>query len=219
MAKGRVVPVLLLVITAALMLARVDARCELPPLPKFGRDTVLVYDVRATDDVKKFVVRIAEFVPDRFCEWENATTQGTMFMSAAALENAKVFLNSRLFEAGVDTKGGKNSTALWLSRQIYRDLKDKPKVKLTIDGVDGWMIPQGADTISVEINRSPVVLPVIKTLDDRNSERWFLDSEDNPILIKHSLRRFSQTLATVTTDRPNTLRWIKGRKLTNLPQN
>jgi hypothetical protein len=58
-------------------------------------------------------------------------------------------------------------------------------------------------------------LPVIKVNDDRGSERWFLDSEENPLLVKHAIRQFCQILASITTDRSNTLRWIKGKKLTN----
>ena len=60
-------------------------------------------------------------------------------------------------------------------------------------------------------------LPVIRVSDDRGSERWFLDDADNPLLVKHLFRQYSQTLVSITTDRPNTLRWIKGRKLANPP--
>jgi hypothetical protein len=59
-------------------------------------------------------------------------------------------------------------------------------------------------------------LPVIKVKDDRGSERWFLDSEDNPLMLRHLIRKYDQTLASVTTDQPNTLRWIKGKKLANM---
>jgi hypothetical protein len=58
------------------------------------------------------------------------------------------------------------------------------------------------------------VLPAIKVKDDRYSDRWFLDFEDNPLLVKHTSRHFSQTLTSVATDKSNTLRWIKGKKLT-----
>jgi hypothetical protein len=188
------------------------------PLPAFGRDTVLVYKMKIEEDVKNFVVRIAEFVPDRFVEWENASTQGTIFMPESSLEDAKAFVNSRLFEAGVDTKG-KKTTTIWLSRKIFRDLNEKKKTKVNIDGIDGWLTLEGTDQMSVEVNRNEVNLPVIKTMDDRKSERWFLAMEDNPLLVKHVFRHYTQTLASITTDRPNTLRWIKGKKLLHPPGN
>jgi len=79
------------------------------------------------------------------------------------------------------------------------------------------MTYRGNDHLTVDVNRNSTELPVIKVADDRGSERWFLDQEDNPLMVKHVVRAFSQTLASITTDRPNTLRWIKGKKLTNLP--
>jgi arginine repressor len=77
------------------------------------------------------------------------------------------------------------------------------------------MTLEGSEKIKVEVNRTLMELPVIKVKDDRGSERWFLDSEENPLMAKQAIRQFSQTLASITTDRPNTLRWIKGKKLTN----
>jgi hypothetical protein len=110
---------------------------------------------------------------------------------------------------------GKNATTLWLSRRLFRELKEKKKAKFAIDGVQGSTTFQGEDHLTVEVNRTPLVLPVIRVFDDRGAERWFLDQEENPLMLKHLLRNFSQTLVSITTDRPNTLRWIKGKKLDN----
>jgi hypothetical protein len=187
------------------------------PLPSFGRDTVLVWKTRLPDEVPDFVVRIAEFAPDRFMEWEDASTQGTIFIPSKALLNAKTFLSARLFEGGVDTKG-KEATTLWLSQLVYHDLKAKSKIKIPLDSVDGWLYMAGTGTMEVNVNRSPVAIPVIKVKDERGSERWFFDLEDNPLLAKHMVRDYVQTLVSITTDKPNTLRWIKGKKLANLPK-
>src|SRR5437867_4260108 len=183
-------------------------------LPQFGRDTVLVWKISNQEDSATFVVRIAQFLPDRYIEWENATTQGTILLPNKAVAGAKNFVNARLFEGGVDTRG-KDTTTLWLSQQVFRELKLKNRVKLAIDSVDGWMVVDGSDQLVVEINRSPIAVPVVKVKDDRGQERWFLDMEENPLMVKHVFRAFSQTLKSITTDRPNTLRWIKGKKLTS----
>jgi len=183
-------------------------------VPQFGRDTVLVWSIKNQDEGSTFVVRIAEFLPSRFIEWENATTQGTIRMSPNAVANGRVFVNARLFEGGVDTKG-KDATTLWLSQWSFKELKAKSRVKVAIDSVDGVMTLDAADSLTVEVNRTPMELAVIKVKDDRGQERWFLDAEDNPLMVKHVFRSFSQTLKSITTDRPNTLRWIKGRKLTS----
>jgi len=193
--------------------------CVLPGeavLPPFGRDTVLVYKAGMDQDTKSFIVRIAEFSPDRFIEWEDTVTQGTIFMPASSVQAAKGFVNSSLFEAGVDTEG-KQATTLWLSRRIFHDLKAKKKVKVAIDSIDTWMTLESDDQVPVEVNRTIMNLPAVKTVDERQSVRWFLDSEDNPLLLKHVLRHYTQVLASITTDRSNTLRWIKGKKIPKSP--
>ncbi|HYK87379.1 MAG TPA: hypothetical protein VE398_01320 [Acidobacteriota bacterium] len=183
-------------------------------VPEFGKDTVLVWDVKNREFSSKFVVRVAEFLPDRFVEWEDDTTQGTIFMPSRAVTDARAFVSARLFEGGVDTKG-KNATTLWLSRRVFRDLKEKKRIKLALDSIDSWVTLEGTDKLNLEVNRSSIDLPVIKVKDDRGAERWFLNNEENPLLAKHMVREFTQTLTNITTDRPNTLRWIKGKKLTN----
>ncbi len=185
-----------------------------PRVPAFGKDTVLVWDIQNQEFSSKFVVRIAEFLPDRFVEWEDDTTQGTIFMPNRAVLDARAFVSARLFEGGVDTKG-KKVTTLWLSRQVFQDLNEKKRIKLPLDSIDSWMTLEGTGQLRVEVNRSPMDLQVIRVKDDRGSERWFLDDEDNPLLAKHMIRQFTQTLSSITTDRPNTLRWIKGKKLTD----
>lgn len=183
-------------------------------LPLFGQDTVLVWKIENMEYQARFVVRIAQFLPDRFMEWEDEQTQGTIFMPNQDILTARDFINSSLFQSGSDTKG-KKATTLWLSRRIYGELKVNKKVKCALDGIPGWMKYIGQDQLEVQVNRVSRMLPVIKVIDDRGSEKWFLDQEDNPLMLQHTLRSFRQTLASITTDKANTLRWIKGKKLTN----
>jgi hypothetical protein len=183
-------------------------------LPAFGKDTVLVWKIENLEFTSSFVVRIAQFSPDRYLEWEDEQTQGMIFMPGQDMLEARGFVNSSLFISGGEARG-KKATTLWLSRHIYRELKEKKKAKCTLDGVQGAMNYLGEDQISVEVNRSARKLPVIRVMDDRGSERWFLDLEENPLMVLHKLRNFTQTLSSITTDKANTLRWIKGKKLAN----
>jgi len=185
-------------------------------LPAFGRDTVLVWKTVNQDYSATLVVRLAEFSPDRFLEWEDASTQGTIFMRSEDIEGAKGYVSSGLFQSGVDSRG-KNVTTLWLSHRIFRDLKDKKKAKFDIDNITSLLNYIGDGHATLDVNGAQMDLPVIRVSDDRGSERWFLDDEANPLLLKHSLRQYSQTLTSITTDKHNTLRWIKGSKLANLP--
>jgi hypothetical protein len=206
---------LILLILVSYSLSRAEDK---NPLPAFGRDTVLVWTIHNMDYESQFVVRVAEFAPDRFLEWEDTQTQGTVFMSSSDLLTGKNYISgATLFQSGVDSRG-KNATTLWLSQRIFKDLKDKGKVKCDLDGIQSVMTYKGNDKLAVEINKSVQELPVIKVADDRGSERWFLDSEENPLLVKHTVRKFVQTLTSITTNRSNTLRWIKGNKLNNPPR-
>lgn len=185
--------------------------------PVFARDTVLVWQDRNQDHSSDFVVRIAEFLPDRFVEWEDSRTQGTIFMSNRDIHSANGFVGANLFSSGADTRG-KNATTLWLSQRIFEDLKDKKKTKCDLDGVAATLTYLGEDELEVEVNKIPTRLPVIKVSDDRGAERWFLNQADNPLLLKLTVRSYTQVLTSITTDRHNTLRWIKGKKLNSPPQ-
>lgn len=191
--------------------------CSEDALPKFGQDTVLVWKSQHQEESSELVVRIARFQPDRYIEWENRTTQGTVYMPAKVVREAKVFVHSSLFQGGSDTKG-KNATILWLSERIFQELKSRGKVRISLDSIPGWMTVMGAERISVQVNRSPMDLPVVRTVDDRGCERWFLDDAHNPLMVKLAVRGFVQSLVSITTDKPNTLRWIKGHKLAKPPQ-
>jgi hypothetical protein len=184
-----------------------------PQIPTFGRNTVLVWKaVGNSNDLGTLVVRIARFTPDRYFEWEDSTGQGTVFLAEKALASSKIFLMRRLFQSGVDIQS-KDSTTLWLSKKSYLDLKSKQKIKLAIDALEEWVKFEGNDEIALEVNQTQQTLPVMKISNARGMEIWVLDSEENPLQVKLIARNYVETLTSITTDRSNTLRWIKGKKL------
>lgn len=184
-------------------------------LPEFGRDTVLAWETQSGYSTGSFVVRIAGFHPNLLLEWEDGISQGTVFIPSRDLSEGRGYVNRKLFLQGMDTRSD-NETTLWLSRKIFRTLKEKREAKCYIDRTPGKMKYEGEEELVVKINGKPRALPVIKIRDDRGAVRWFLDREDNPLLIRYELRKFSQALKSVTTDRRDTLRWLKGRKLERL---
>jgi hypothetical protein len=175
-------------------------------LPVFGRDTVLVWKIQSAAYESSFVARIAAFAPDRFIEWEDGRSQGTLLISRQDILEANGYENSNLFSSGRDKKSS-HTTALWLSEKIFLELKERKKTRFYLD--------IGLDRIPVELNRLKVELPAIKFSDDRGVEWSFLDRQDNPLMLRQTARNYSHTLISITTDRSNTLRWIKGRKLSN----
>lgn len=188
---------------------------ESPSMPEFGKGTVLVWEVLLQDVTREFVVRIARFTPDRLIEWEDMRSQGTVLILNRDLLEAGGYLNKKLFMPGKDTKSD-HATTLWLSRKTYRTLKEKQKAQCKIDQVPGRMNYVGDGKITVEVDGSPTVLPIMIVQDDRGSEKWFLDQEDNPLMMKNTLRQYAQTLVSITTNQPDALRWLKGKKLQRL---
>ncbi len=175
--------------------------------PTFGRNTVLVYR-NSLEGNSTIVVRIAEFSPNRHIEWEDGVTQGTILLTEKAVNNARDFTTWRFFQAGSDTRGN-DATTLWLSCRLFRELKERQKMKFSVDGIVTAVTLIGSGQMTIDVNRTPRTLPVIKTKDERGAERWFLDTEANPLIVNMMVRDYQEKLASITTDRPNTLRWIK----------
>jgi hypothetical protein len=206
---------LLTLVSLAIQPARDIGSQTIPQIPAFGRDTVLVWKAfNNANELGTLVVRIAQFAPDRYFEWEDSSGQGTIFLDGKALESSKIFLMRRLFQSGVDTNS-KDSTTLWLSEKSYRDLKSKQKIKMAIDAIEEWVTLNGSDQMTLVVNQAQQALPVIKISNARGLELWFLDNAENPLQVKLSSRNYTETLLSITTDRANTLRWIKGKKLTD----
>lgn len=185
-------------------------------LPAFGRGAVLVWKTQAQTYTSDFVIRIAEFLPDRYMEWEDFQTQGTVFIPSREIQEARGYESNGLFKSGTESRA-KNVTTMWLSKKLFLELKAKKKIKLDLNGVQDSMAIIGSDQFTFEVNKSKISMAVIKVKDDRGSERWFLDLEDNPLLVKHANGQYNQSLISIATDKPDTLRFIKGRKLLSLP--
>lgn len=183
-------------------------------LPPLGRDAVLVWKIRNAQSEASFVARIAVFAPDRYLEWEDGNSQGTVWMSQRDVLNAKGYETSSLFVRGMDKKS-RGATTLWLSRRIFLELMEKKRAKCRLDGVPAILTYLGEESIPVEVNRAVQALPAIKIADDRGAEWCFLNSVDNALMLRYRIRTYSQTLSAVSTNRANTLRWIKGPKLKN----
>ena len=181
-------------------------------LPEFGLGTVLVWKIEGPEYEKSFVARLASFRPDRFMEWESEAGQGTVFMPERAVVDGRGYETSSLFAVGKDRKT-RNETALWLSRRVFTELKEKKTVRWNLDGVASKLTFVEEGSISVEVNRNVTELPVILAADDRNAKWSFLNLPENPLMVRYEVRNYSQTLSSITTGAPDSLRWIKGGKV------
>jgi hypothetical protein len=179
---------------------------------RFGRDTVIVWTTHNLEHTSDFVVRIALFEPKRFFEWESNTTQGSVLLDAKALQSSRSYHTSKLFNPGVEVKA-KGDTSIWISKEVFMDLDVRGSAKIRLDGIESHMNFLRRDRIETKVNQEEIVLPVIVASDGRGGEWWFLDDPENPLFLKHQFRTFTQAVKSITTNRKNTLRWIKESKI------
>jgi len=97
-------------------------------LPAFGRDTVWYGRFKIWSMRPVSFVRIAQFCLIGFLNVGGPPSkrEGTIFMPNSSILEARGYVNSRSFQVRADAKS-KNATTLWLSHQIYRDLKEKKR--------------------------------------------------------------------------------------------
>lgn len=176
----------------------------------FGRDTVVVWEMKTRASTYSFVVRLARFVPDRHFEWENLASQGTIHLDEKSLNQSDRYILSSLFDVGVDVEA-KNSTTLWLSRKVFRQLKESGQTKVYLNGLKDEFKKVAEVDYPLMVNRESLPARALHLKDHRDNEWWFLDDEDNPLLLEYKTNHFHQKLKSVSTDRKNTLRWIKVR--------
>jgi len=208
---ARYAPALTFIVLALFTAIRTGGAEEFQ-IPEFGLGTVLVWKIEGPEYEKSFVARLASFKPDRFFEWENESGQGTISMPERAVADARGYEISSLFARGKDKKT-KNETALWLSRRVFTELMEKKTAKWNLNGVASKLSYIDEGTVTVEVNRNTASIPVIRAADDRNGQWSFLNLPDNPLMISYEVRNYRQSLSSITTGAPDSLRWIKGRKL------
>lgn len=179
---------------------------------RFDRDTVIVWKAETQGAAYDFVVRIAHYEPKRLFEWESSASQGVVSIDPAALLSSRSFQTSKLFNSGSESRS-KDETAIWLSKEAYLELARQGRVKIKLDSIDGLMTLVRCEMVSINVNKEPMEIPALLVKDSRGGEWLFYDDPENPFFIKHSIRNFTQTVKSITTNRKNTLRWLKENKI------
>lgn len=184
-------------------------------LPEFPLGTVLVWKSENRGHSFDFVIRMAQFRPNRYFEWENQTTQGTVLIRQSALEGARKYTSYRLFQAGADMESS-DEVSYWLSRNLYNDLRTARKTSIFLDGIKTDFVLVGSGELVVQVNQEPQSLKVLEAKDSRGGRWWFLDDPENPLVVKRQVSTYQELLFSVSTGRTDSLRWIKGSKLKSL---
>jgi hypothetical protein len=174
----------------------------------FGPKTILVYQTESGEEKRQFVLRIARFKPDVVLEWESLSHQGTVHIFKKAVQEASQFSVNDLFEIGMDVESSK-ATTKWLSRKVYEELLEKGGSKIKLNRISAKFELKEESTRQVSVNKVVTEVPVIIVTDSRNGVWAFLKDPDNPIVIEYQTPYYYESLARISTDEKNQLRWIK----------
>ncbi len=173
-----------------------------------GPKSILVYQNEDRQQREsQFVLRLARYRPDIFLEWESLSHQGTLHLYRDAIEKAKIFHLSTLFEVGVDIESD-DSMTVWLSRKIYEELTLKGNSAIRLNRVPLRMNLKEEGTFELTVDKQVVEIPVIHVEDNQKGFWTFYRNLENPILVAYRSTYFSQQLKTVSTSPSNKLRWI-----------
>ena len=93
------------------------------------------------------MIRLARYQPDIFLEWESKTQQGTLHLYREAVQEARKFTLTHLFEVGVDVKS-KDVMTVWLSREIYRSLMQDGIAKVWLNRLPRTLYLEGQGYVS-----------------------------------------------------------------------
>ena len=181
-------------------------------LPDFPTGTVLVWKSENRGYTSEFVIRIAHYRPDLYFEWESGNTQGTVLLKQRAVERAKRYTSSKLIQPGADIET-KDETCYWLSQVLFLELKNKGRTTWMLDGIKAELVLTGNSDFNLQLNQQSQSVGLLEARDSRGGTWGFLDDENNPILVFRQLNTYREELASVSTNRPSSLRWIKGKRL------
>ncbi len=181
-------------------------------LPEFTQGTVMVFRSVTRGYEYNFVLRIAQFRPGCYFEWEGQSNQGTVYLKPQAVEEARKYNSQRLFQNGIDAESAEETT-YWFSRALLSEVKQKRKASIFLDSLKTQISLVAEETFTLSVNQKKVSLSAVVLKDGRGGQWWILDNPDNPLVLQRKINSFTESLASIDTTRADTLRWIKGRKL------
>ncbi|MCZ6877393.1 MAG: riboflavin synthase [Acidobacteria bacterium] len=181
----------------------------------FGSDlalapnSVLVYQNQTRQGGEtQFVIRVARFQPDIFLEWESTSDQGTLHLYQSAVEEARSFTLTSLFEVGVEMESSDTMT-YWLSERMYQELTEDGETQVMLNRSPVKMQLKSEGTYRLTVNKEVEEIPTISIEDDRKGTWTFHKSRQNPLLLEYVTPYFHQRLTTVSIAPTNRLRWIR----------
>lgn len=173
-----------------------------------GPHSVIVYENRTGEGESQFVIRLGRYRPDIFLEWESTSHQGLLHLYREAVEKAKGFTLTGLFEVGVNLESSDLMT-VWLSDQAYLDLIQDGKTEIQLNRISAKMELEGEGVYPVIVNGESLEVPVLRLKDTRRGTWTLLKDPENPLILEYVSPYFRQSLKRVSTAKTNKFRWIK----------
>ncbi len=172
-------------------------------------NSVLVYqNQNSRGGETQFVIRVARFQPDIVLEWESTSDQGTLHLFQSAVEEARNFTFTSLFEVGVEMESSDTMT-YWLSERMYQELTEDGETQVQVNNSPVKLKVKGEETYRLTVNKEVQEIPTLSIEDDRGGTWFFHKDRENPLLLAYVTPYFHQRLTVVSTAPTNTLRWMR----------
>lgn len=175
---------------------------------EFAEKTTLVYESVTQAGENQFILRIGRFHPDIVLEWESLSHQGTIHFYRRAVEEARRYAVSTLFDPGTDQESG-DTMSKWLSRKVLEEALSKGEVKIELNRLPVKFKVVGETTFEIQLNRQPVELKAVSFEDNRRGKWVFLNDPENPVLLEYTNAYYREYLKDVSTTNTMSLRWLK----------
>ena len=138
---------------------------------------------------KQYDFIVSELVMDKNISFrwkmtEPANITGTVKMNKKALDKATNIVDEF---SNMSALVMNNETTVWLSRKIYKNLKNQKPIDVKFDGKEETLTFKGNETFKVKVNDSVKEVNVLYVESNNGHQLWILDNEINPLIIKMQL--------------------------------
>ena len=170
-------------------------------VPWLKPGTKMVYGVDFQGKKYDFIVNVKSLPPEIKFDWEMTepvNKSGSILIKASALDTARGQFN--YFRGGSKTL--ENATTVWVSKKVYKELKEKGTTKIILDSDSYTLSLKSKEKMKVSIDGTEKEIDVIYgeienaaveyALDEsgnlierpKNYKYWILDDPINPVIMR-----------------------------------
>lgn len=175
----------LLILTSLILLMQVIFYgCNTAPKTWNKSGSVLTYQV--VDGSKSYNFIVTDLIMENSISfsWQMtapANSSGKVVINENAIEEATQIVN--YFSDGSSQKM-ENETTIWISRGIFRSIKNKNSYEINIDGNTETLTYNSVEKYKFDLDGNKQEVDVLVAETDQGSKFWILDDDKYPLILK-----------------------------------